>query len=299
MSLRCALKVALIAGMFIANPTWALESDFHGSLGEGPTKHKRYAPPIANPLFNETPYITTELRLIHQYTDIASTFASTGGNINLYAAEVRVALTERLGFIASKDGFANANFKSGLEDDDGFANISLGFKYALHSDAQANSIFTVGVEYEPPTGTLVSSGIRLQGNGSGFVDIFATGSKAFDKFGLQGSFGPNFAVDGDHDSSMFHYSATANYEIFPNLFPTVEFNGYATISNGNRTAGDFEGADILNFGSTDSGNIALISAGVRYVVNDHIRIGGNYEVPVTDRKDYIGWRTHADMIISF
>ncbi len=299
MSFRSALKVVFIVGLFIANPAWAIDWDFHGSLGEGPTKHKRYVPPIANPLFNETPYITTEIRFIHQYTDIAPTFASTGGNINLYAAEVRVALTERLGFIASKDGFANANFKAGLDDDEGLANISVGFKYALHSDAKANSIFTVGVEYEPPTGTLVTSGIRLQGNGSGFVDIFATGSKAFGKLGLQGSFGPNIAIDSDDNSSLFHYSATANYEIYPNLFPTVEFNGYANIGNGNRTAGDFEGADILNFGSTDSGNIALVAAGVRYVVNDNIRLGGNYEVPVTDRKDYIDWRTHIDMIISF
>ena len=299
MKSKWVLIVVFFCGIFIGNPAWAFDWDFHGSLGDGPGKHKRYVPPIANPLFNETPYITTEARLIHQYTDISSSWASTGGVINLYALELRLALTERLGIFASKDGYANANFKAALDDEDGFANVAIGFKYAIHSDPKENSILTLGMKYEIPIGTLVSSGIRLQGAGSGFLDFFVTGSKAYGKLGLQGSLGPNFALDGDHDSSLFHYSATANYEVLPKFFPTVELNGYATISNGNRTAGDYEGLDILNFGTTDSGHVALIATGARYLVTDSISIGANYEFPITDREDYVDWRTHLDLIITF
>ena len=240
---RATFTFVIVFHIFFFQPVWAIEWDLSGSLGDEPNKHSRYVPPIANPLFNETPYITTELRLVHQYTDIHSDWVSAGGNINLYAAQVRVALTKKIGFIATKDGFANANFKATLDDEDGFANISAGFKYAVHSNPNENSLLTVGIEFEPPTGTLVSSGIRLQGNGSGFLDLFATGSKVFNNgLGVQGSLGSNIAVDGDHDSSLFHYSITANYEIFSNLFPSVEFNSYSTISKGNRTSGDFEGA---------------------------------------------------------
>ena len=84
--------------------------------------------------------------------------------------------------------------------------------------------------------------------------MFASGAKAWERLGIQGNVGANFALDSDNDSSIFHYSAHADYEIYENLFPILELNGITTFDNGNRTAGDFEGFDLLNFGSTDSGD---------------------------------------------
>jgi len=299
MHIRHFFIIVITFAILSNNYAWANNWDLHGSLGKGTSKHKRYVPPIANPIFNETPYITTEVRIIHQHTEIPGSWVSTGGEINLYAAQFRIALTENLGFLATKDGFANANFKNTLKDEDGFANIAAGFKYAIHSNSDNNSIFTAGLRYEAPTGSLESSNIRLQGKKGGFLNLFFTGSKAFAKLGLQGSFGLNSALDGDHDNSMFHYSATANYEVYPNFFPTFELNGYATTDDGNRTSGDYAGVDILNFGTTDSGHIALASMGVRYLMTDHISLGGNYEFPVTNREDIVDWRTQIDLIISY
>ncbi len=54
--------------------------DFKGSLGPA-GKHTRYVPPLANPLLNETPYITTEVRALFIYNDIPDSFLTTGGNI--------------------------------------------------------------------------------------------------------------------------------------------------------------------------------------------------------------------------
>ena len=75
----------------------------HAGNGEG--RHTRYVPPLTNPVFNETPYITTEARGIYMYNEIpdGDDFVTDGGNINLAALQLRVALTERLGFIATKD----------------------------------------------------------------------------------------------------------------------------------------------------------------------------------------------------
>ena len=42
--------------------------NFKGSLGEG--RHSRYAPPLTNPILNETPYITTEARPFYAYNNI-------------------------------------------------------------------------------------------------------------------------------------------------------------------------------------------------------------------------------------
>ena len=88
--------------------------DFKGSLGPG--RHTRYVPPLANPLLNETPYITTEARPLILYNDIPDSFLTGGGTIVIGAVEVRIALTERLGFIASKDGYADLDFDAVLPD---------------------------------------------------------------------------------------------------------------------------------------------------------------------------------------
>lgn len=298
---RRLVWAVLIAVMFAlqAPPLGAdgFEWDFKGSLGEG--RHTRYVPPLVNPLFNETPYITTEARPLHLHYDLPSEFLTTGGTLDVTAVELRLALTERLGFIASKDGYAVADFDAVLPDDNGFANISLGFKYALLSRPKDQAIFTVGVEYEPPTGNVKTAGIDLQGGGDGFIDFFLTGAKAWDRFGLQGSFGYNHAIDGDHDNASVHYSLHADYELFPNFFPVVELNGITTVSNGTRTAGNFAGFDVINFGTTESGTVVTLAGGARYRFNDHLQLGIGYEAPVTDREDIINWKIAADLVISY
>ena len=271
--------------------------DFHGSLGEG--RFQRYVPPLANPLLNETPYITTELRPIFFHQKIPEDFITDGGHINVIAAEIRVALSERLGFIASKDGYAHIEFDKVLPDEEGFANISLGLKYALVSDPETETIFTIGAEYEPPTGNLKTDGIRLQGNGDGLIDLFATGATVFGKLGVQGSIGVNLAIDDDHDSSQLHYSLHADYEAFPNFFPLLEINGFTTIRDGNRTPVDFEGVDLVNFGSTDSGTVVTVSAGARYRVNQNIQLGIGYEKPITNREDILDSRAYLDLVLSY
>lgn len=280
---------------------WLGKFDLKGSLGER-GGHTRYVPPLSNPLFNETPYITTEIRPIYIHQDIPKDFAggiTGGGNIDLGAAEIRVALTERLGFIASKDGYGTVDFKRGLPDDEGFANISFGFKYAVISDPKNDGILTVGVEYEPPTGDLKVGPIQLQGDGDGFIDVFVTGAKAYGKLGLQASVGANFALDGYHDSSMFHWSVHADYEVLPGLFPLIEFNGFTTIDKGRRNLLTNEGIDLVNFGSVESGTVVTMALGARYRLNRHVAFGAGYEFPITEREDLMNWRIYADLVISY
>lgn len=290
--------LALCFILSFSGPTPVLALDLKGSLGDN--GHRRYVPALANPLFNETPYITTEVRPIYIHHEIPSSFVTGGGNIELFALELRVALTERLGIIASKDGYADVHFESVLPDTDGFMNISLGLKYAVISNPEENALLTVGFEYEPPTGSLSTGSISLQGGGDGLIDLFITGAKAFGKLGLQGSSGVDIAIDGNHDSSFWHWSAHANYEIADNIFPLLEINGITTINDGTRTGiADFEGNDMVNFGSTASGTVVTLGAGVRYKFNDHFQMGAGYEFPITEREDLFDWRTNFDMVITF
>jgi len=139
----------------------------------------------------------------------------------------------------------------------------------------------------------------LQGRGKDFVDLFASSAKAWERFGVQGSFGANFALDSDNDSSLVHYSAHADYELYELFFPILELNRITTIDNGNRTVGDFEGFDLLNFGSTDSGAVITAAAGARYRLTDSVLAGVGFEAPLTTREDIINWKFYADLVITF
>jgi len=299
----------LAAGMLALTPFQALMADnfnfdFAGSMGEK-GGHTRYVAPLSNPLFNETPYITTEVRPIYFHQKVPNDFVAAGGGggtIDVYAVELRLALTDRLGIIASKDGYADIDFApalnaAGLNDETGFANISIGLKYAVVSDPSTNTIITVGAEYEPTTGNLSTGPISLQGDGDGFIDLFVTGATTYDKIGVQGNIGTNLAIDTDHDSSILHYSGHLDYAVTPNFFPLVEINGFTTIDNGTRTAVDFEGIDLVNFGAADSGTVVTMAVGARYRMNKNIIFGVGYEEPVTSREDLMDSRVYADMII--
>src|SRR5262249_9116265 len=60
--------------------------DLNGSLGKG--RHSRYVPPLTNPVFNETPYITTEARAIYLYNRLPDDFVTGGGYVNLAALQL-------------------------------------------------------------------------------------------------------------------------------------------------------------------------------------------------------------------
>jgi len=288
--LGCFLATTLLA----VSPVWAIDWDLKGSLGEG--KHKRYVPPVSNPLLNETPYITTEVRPVYIYHSFPSVLP---GNTNIFAVQLRVALTERLGFIANKDGYADVNFDAPGLSDDGFANIAFGFKYALFSDPKKETLVTAGLTYEPPTGRLKASTLWLQGNGDGFITPFVSAANTYGKLGVEAMVNTKLALDGDKNASWFHYSLHADYEILPNFFPLVELNGYTPIDEANLTPFPFEGYDVVSIGGNDLSAVASFAVESRYKISNHVIAGISYETPITGKQDLLNWRLTADLVFYY
>jgi hypothetical protein len=289
---------------FAVCPAWAIDWDLKGSLGEG--KHKHYVPPVSNPILNETPFITTEVRPFYMNHSIPDTVPGLGlpggGSVNIWAVQLRVALTERLGFIANKDGWADVNFQASSIlpiDDDGLANLGFGFKYALISDPKQETLVTVGLTYEAPTGRLKAGPFWLQGNGDGFLIPFVTAAKSYDKLGLQAMLGTKHALDGDKNASWFNYSLHMDYEILPNFYPLVEFNGFIPIDEANLTPFAFEGFDVVSIGGSNVSSVVSFAGGARYKIMDHLLAGIAYEIPLTDDEDILDWRLTADLVIYF
>ncbi len=53
---------------------------------------------------DETPYITTQARPLYLRPQFPNRFVTEGGSVNFIALQLRLALSERLGFIANPDG---------------------------------------------------------------------------------------------------------------------------------------------------------------------------------------------------
>ena len=121
---------------------------------EQPKKRMRYVPNIGQPIFNEPAQITTEIRPIYIYHEIPNGFPSNGGHANAVAVQLRAAITDRLGFIATKDGWMDIDFDDTLTDEDGFLNIAAGLKYAVISKPEDDTFLSLGLRYEAPTGNL-------------------------------------------------------------------------------------------------------------------------------------------------
>lgn len=271
----------------------AVNFDLQGSLGEAGFTH--YVAPVSNPLFNETPYITTEVRPMWMHQNVPQ--SGGGGNIDVFAVQIRVAITDRLGFIATKDGWADLDFDHTLDDDGGAANLAFGFKYAAVAEAATNSLVTVALRYEAPSGGIRTSGVKLQGQGDGLFDLFVAAARTFGPVGLEANLGTQLAVDDDADTSFLHYAVHADWEVLERFYPFVEINGFTPIEDGNRTSLGVGGMDLVNLGATNSKTVVTVAPGVRIRVLDNLDIGAAFELPLTSEEDIMDWRATTDLVI--
>jgi len=299
------LTYILAVTLSVVSPAWADEEGHKGSLGEG--KHMHYVPPVSNPFLNETPFITTEAKLITIYNNFPNNILALGGpgggHIQIIAGQFRFALTDRLGIIVNKIGYANLNHENSFFSDDGLLNISLGIKYVLLSDIEKKSIATLGVTYEIPSGTLqsgVTNTFRLQGDGRGFLNTFLSIAENYDKFGIQSMAGIKLSLDGERNVSWFNYALHMDYEIYPDFFPLVEFNAFMPlIKDARQNSLDFEGLDLVSSGGNNPKSVITFASGARYRINKTLMAGLVYEVPLTHNKDILDWRVTADLIFYY
>ncbi|MEL7346290.1 MAG: hypothetical protein AAFN17_00920 [Pseudomonadota bacterium] len=280
-----------------------------GSIGEG--GFEKYAPPLLNPVFNETPHITTEVKPFIAYHDIPDDFISGGGRVIAVGLQARLAVTERFGLIATLDGYSDLAFDNTLSDDGGFNDLGFGAKYAFLYNPEAGYIATAGLRYTAPVGTLDTnviglngSNIDLNGTGAGYLNPFVTGRYDIDEFGVQASLGGQIALS-DENWSFIHASVRADYEVLDGLFPFAAVNIFAPVDGGDSVVNDINlpnltGADIADVGGSDPRTMVLLGGGARYRVNEHAILGVGVEGNLANREDTIwGWRMIADAVIHF
>ena len=276
-----------------------IELNLEGSLGEG--GFDRYVPPVTNPVFNETPLITTEIRPIYIHQNIPSDFPTAGGNIDIIAAQVRVAITDRLGFLATTDGYAFVDFdNNALPDSEGFADLAVGLKYAVHYDPAEGEIFTLGARYTPPTGDLNVGAIELSGNVAGYRHGFVSGMKIVGPWQFQGNVGLQQGLSSDL-TSFAYGSAHVSYEIAPGLYPLVEANVFLPYDGGDQVPGSkLTGFDVADVGSSDPVDTVTLAGGFRWRALDNAIFGAAFEYNLNENQNSLfEWRAMFDVAIHY
>lgn len=252
------------------------------------------AAPITHPTSFEDPRPYTEVRPIYIYHKISDDFVTGGGAANVYALQLRYAVDERWGIIATKDGYVDLNTDQVLSDQDGFADLSAGVKYAFYRDDAAREIITAGLRYEIPVGDEEI----FQGQGDGAFNPFLSAAVGLGPINIMAGTGFRMALD-DEDSSFFDFDLHVDTKI-GFFHPVVELNVYTVTDGGSRLEIADEGEDFFNFGSSKADGSTLVSTAIggRFDLCDSISFGVAYQVPLTNGSgsNILDYRVTTDLI---
>lgn len=254
-----------------------------------------FVSPMTNPVHFEDPRTLTETRVIflnHRVPD-----AAFGGDIQLYALQIRARLTERLSLIATKDGYV---VSGNPLIDDGWADVDLGLKYALYRDPHNQTLLSAGAVYNMPVGTPRTRMAR----GDGVFHLFLTGgAQLCDCAHWLSGFGGIIPVDDDANSSFIYWSNHLDYQVRRGWYAVLESNWYHWVADGDDRLGltGVDGGDLFNLGSggVDGNDIVTGALGLKHKPNRKTEIGVAYEVPLTDRRDVTESRFTADLIFRY
>jgi hypothetical protein len=256
--------------------------------------------PLTNPINSKDPRSLTEARILF-VSDWGrpATPVIRGGNFQVYALQLRLALTDRLSLIADKDGIAAFHpAGKGTKDSVGLLNISAGLKYVLVRDVERKFLFTVGGQFEPPTG----GANVFSGYGNGILGLFAIVGKEFgNKNHFLATVGQNIPMSAQN-SGYFYTSLHLDKQLWGWLYPLVEANWlYYNESGRHLPPIGLEGDGLINLGTRNvvGDNFVTLAVGLKAQLNKHINTGIAYEFPVSERDFLLGNRIVADFIIRY
>lgn len=268
-------------------------------LGYGYIKRSDHAfddfiSPMTNPVFFEDPRNVTEARGIFMQHKVP--LAAGGGDIQLYAVQLRARLSEYVSLIATKDGYVKSTNPLVR---DGWVDLSAGLKFNLLRDVANQRLLSGGFTVDLPTG----EADPLQGNGDGELHLFLTGAR---KLGCRmhwiSAGGLRLPFNSTDESQSFYWSNHLDYQVTKRFYLLAEYNWYHWLRAGqDGPIPGVEGLDLINLGSPGvAGNDIVTSAvGVKFKPNGHNEIGCAFEFPLTEREDIIDNRLTVDWIVRF
>jgi hypothetical protein len=262
--------------------------------------------PMSNFIFFEDPRTLTEARPIffhHNLPDGIGTANLPGGDVQLFALQLRLALTERLSVIAVKDGYIVADIDGGPLDNllnDGWADVTAGLKYNLLRDTCRGRLLSTGVTYEIPMG----SQRALQDIGDGEFHFFVSGGTRLwcDRAHYLGAVGYRVPAHGGLQTSSFHWSNHFDVKLTDRTYLFTEFVWWHWTEGapGGANLG-VAGQDAFNLSSANvAGNdLFTQSVGAKFKPSGNTELGVSFEYPLSSFEDILANRVQAELILRY
>lgn len=212
------------------------------------------------------------------------------------AVQFRYALTDRLAFIATQDGYMNIN-ATGLHSG-GWLDLAAGFKYALINDVANQFILTPGFTFHIPSG----DNTVFHGRGGGEWNPFISFAKGFGDFHITGNIGARIPNSRMEQNIMGHYSLMADYYVRKWFIPFATANFWTTLNDAGNVPGlRSNGYDVINFGAGNARGATqgMLGIGFRSRIQKNLDLGFAYEMAVVGPYGMTNNRFTMDMCIRF
>lgn len=262
-----------------------------------PAPEQKFVRPLTGPYFHEDAFITTDVRawyLTHSF-DSDTKGVLKNGSVDVAALQVRVALTERLQFVAYKDGYTSFDDAGALDENDGFNDVGAGLKWAILQDWEHNAHLAVGVGYEFALG----DEDVLQDTNE--LRLWISWNKGFDKLHIGATANLIIAEESNDgllgNSDMMTLHLHADYYLTDWLSPVVELNGYFSQDDGGLGVSGVDAGSIGGGAENDTYTIA-VGAEVRPLCeNFGLRLA--YETELNDNVSLFGDRWTLSAVYEF
>jgi hypothetical protein len=330
---------SLLAVVLLASPALAADTEdecptwFPDFRCERDARFDGFTNPMTMPYLFEDPFITTNAQFVGIWHDFPKNGALNVGQAGVMALQLRVAITNKLAFIATKDGLVfydsdtakvgkffptHPNAKKKLIGDEvGFTDVTAGFKYAIVELPEHNFILTPAIRYEIPIGNRDV----FQGRGDGVFIPSVSAAWGWEDFHVVANLGGQVAVNTDKDSDSVFYNLHLDYAIHEMFVPFISVNGMSWTRSGDGSTkvqtrignvplkdaqnllgtGRFEGADYGNLGSTGvtGQDLVTMAWGVRLPLTKNISLGGAYERALEGKRNLFKQRVTFSTMYEF
>jgi hypothetical protein len=266
-------------------------------LGLLPSDHcfDRFVSPLSNPFFFEDPRSLTEVRGVFIDNSLPNTVS--GGDFQLYAAQIRGRVTDRVSIVAPRIGVFNVNQQGG-DTPNGLLSAPVGFKFNFIRDAERQFLVSGGLTY-----FIKGSGGALSNFGDGDYHLYLTaGKQIFDRGHWLSGTGFRLPGDNNWGTQLWYWSNQWDYEVVDGFYGLVGLNWFHWMSSSGLNMGaPVTGLDILNLPNNNVAGTNVVSAmtGVKWKPSAHCEVGTGFEFALSDNRDILRNRLYIDFIMRY